>query len=247
MWMLCIRHEPMRNSLGKLLTCMELGEPPHKGRRLEKRLRRNQMGMLLRHSPRRRRHLKGDCYVTSVTVLVTYSPPEEVPGHTTPKNNNGASSNVVTNQSTTLDKEKQCEQHHRQWAEAEYQRIKGSLQMDTVTGSVGPLYYCQLLVAGQLVTALVDSGSSATIMSLELFQEVAKKAGLSSEILHKLDVFLHDYNQHPLRVGAVANLEIEYGDKNVIAPVYINAGHGQSHEPFLCGTNILLYRRLAYM
>ena len=70
--------------------------------------------------------------------------------------------------------------------------------MDTVTASVGPLYYFQLLVAGQTVTALVDSGSSATIMSLELFQEVAKKAGLSSEILHKPDVALRDYNQHPL-------------------------------------------------
>ena len=99
-------------------------------------------------------------------------PPEKAPGHTTSKNNNGASSNIVTNQSTTLDKEKQCEQLHQQWAEAEYQRIKGSLQVDTVTGSVGPLYNCQLLVAGQPVTALVDSGSSATIMSLELFQEV---------------------------------------------------------------------------
>ena len=164
-------------------------------------------------------------------------PPEEAPGRTTPKNN-GASSNVVTNQLTTLDKEKQCEQLHRQWAEAEYQRIKGSLLVDTVTGSVGPLYYCQLLVAGQPVTALVDCGSSATIMSFELFQ-VVKKAGLSSEILHKLDVVLHDYNQHPLCVGAVAHLEIEYGGKNVIAPVYINAGQGQSHEPFLCGTNIL--------
>ena len=69
-------------------------------------------------------------------------PPEEAPGCTTPKNNNGASSNVVTNQSTTLDKEKQCEQLHQLWAEVEYQRIKGSLQVDTVTGSVGPLYYC---------------------------------------------------------------------------------------------------------
>ena len=125
---------------------------------------------------------------------------EEAPSHTTPKNNNETSSDVVTNQSTTLDKEKQCEQLHQQWADTEYQRIKGSLQVDTVTGSVGPLYYCQLLVAGETVTALVDSGSSATIMSLELFQEVAMKAVLSSEILHEPVVALRDYNQHPLCV-----------------------------------------------
>ena len=103
--------------------------------------------------------------------------PEEAPGCTTPITNNGASSNDVANQSTTLDKEKQCEQLHRQWAEAEYQHIMRSLQVDTVTGSIGPLYYCQLLVAGQPVTALVDSFSSATIMSLVLFQEVAKIVG----------------------------------------------------------------------
>ena len=34
-------------------------------------------------------------------------------------------------------------------------------------------------------------------------------------------------------------MEIDYRGKNVIAPVYINAGQGQPHEPFLCGTNIL--------
>ena len=50
--------------------------------------------------------------------------------------------------------------------------------MDTVTGSVGPLYYSQLLVAGQTVTALVDSGSSAPIMSLELFQEVSIESSI---------------------------------------------------------------------
>ena len=193
---------------------MELGELVHKGRRLEEtekepdgnatkalpKEKETSQGRLRCHKCRSTRHLLRDCPMRRL--------PEEAPGRTTPKNNNGASSNVVTNQSTTLDKEKQCEQLHRQWAEAEYQRIKGSLQVDTVTGSVGPLYYCQLLVAGQPVTALVDSGSSATIMSLDLFQEVAKKAGLSSEVLHKPDVVLCDYNQHPLRIGAVAHLEI---------------------------------------
>ena len=50
---------------------MELEEPVHKGRRLERRLRRCQMGTLLRLFPKRR-HVKGDCNVTSVTVLVIY-------------------------------------------------------------------------------------------------------------------------------------------------------------------------------
>ena len=185
------------------------------------------------HKCRSTRHLLRDCPMRKQ--------PEETPGRITSKGTTGVSSNVVTNQSSKLDEEEQCKQLHQQWAEAEYQRIQKSLQVDTVTGSVGPLYYCQLLVAGQPVRALVDSGSSATIMSLELFQEIARKAGLSSDVLHKPDVVLRDYNQHPLRVGAVAHLEIEYGDKKTVAPVYINAGQGQSIEPFLCGTNILFF------
>ena len=156
-------------------------------------------------------------------------PPEEPPGCATPITNNGASSNVVTNQSTTLDKEKQCEQLHRQWAEAEYQRIMRSLQVDTVTGSIGPLYYCQLLVAGQPVTALVDS-----FLCNDHVTCVVPGGCKDSRILR-------DYNQHPLRIGAVTHLEMEYGGKNVIALVYINAGQGQSHEPFLCRTNIYFF------
>ena len=54
--------------------------------------------------------------------------------------------------------------------------MKRVFQVDNVTGSVGPLYYCEVEIAGQPVEALIDSGSSATVMTFTLFQRIARDA-----------------------------------------------------------------------
>lgn len=55
--------------------------------------------------------------------------------------------------------------------------------MDNVIGSVGPLYYCEVEIAVQPVEALIDSGSSATVMTFSLFQKIARDAQLSVDVL----------------------------------------------------------------
>ena len=118
--------------------------------------------------------------------------------------------------------------------------MKKSIVIDQVTGSVGPLYYCRVTIAGQPVEALMDSGSSATIMSFSLFKQIAKAARLSADILMKPDVVLRDYTQCPIRIGAVAQVEVEYKGKSVLTPIYLNADQGTAGESCLLGTNVLL-------
>ena len=50
--------------------------------------------------------------------------------------------------------------------------------VNTVGGALGPLFYAVVEVAGVPVKGLVDPGSSATIMSFELFKEVGTKAAI---------------------------------------------------------------------
>ena len=115
--------------------------------------------------------------------------------------------------------------------------MKRTLQ---VTGAVGPLYYCEAEVEGRPVEALIDSGSSATIMTFSLFQRNAKKANLPVDILKKPDVVLRDYNQHPLKIGAVAKLEVRFEGKIVLTPIYINVdSENKLTESCTFGTNLL--------
>ena len=41
---------------------------------------------------------------------------------------------------------------------------------------VGPLYYCNESIVGESVEVVVDTGSSATILSFDLFKQIGKKA-----------------------------------------------------------------------
>ena len=123
---------------------------------------------------------------------------------------------------------------------SKFSRMRKTFLVNRVTGPVGPLYYCQVSIAGQPVEALIDSGSSATIMSFNLFKRVAKAAGLSVDILERPDVVLRDYSQHPLRIGAVVRVEVEYQDEKVLTPIYLNADDGRSIESCLLSTNVLL-------
>ena len=112
--------------------------------------------------------------------------------------------------------------------------------MDNVTRAVGPLYYCEVEIAGQPVEALIDSGSSATAMTFSLFQRIARDAQLSVDVLENPDVILRDYNQHPLRIGAFTKLEVMYKARRVLAPIYINVdSDNRLTESCILGTNLL--------
>ena len=78
-------------------------------------------------------------------------------------------------------------------------------------------------------------------MTFSLLQRIARDAQLSVDVLKKPDVILRDYNQHPLRIGAFAKLEVMYKGKRVQASIYINVDSvNRPTESHILGTNLLL-------
>uniref|UniRef100_A0A1X7VFX4 Uncharacterized protein n=1 Tax=Amphimedon queenslandica TaxID=400682 RepID=A0A1X7VFX4_AMPQE len=70
------------------------------------------------------------------------------------------SSNTITGQYHD-NRDRVCEKLYQQCLEAELARMKRTFQVDTVTGAVGRLYYCEA-EEGQPIQALINSGSLAT-------------------------------------------------------------------------------------
>ena len=161
------------------------------------------------------RHLWRDC--------PQRRPPDETPGHV-------STSSVVTQEESEAST---CDSLHKEWTVAEHRRLSQSFQ---ITGSVGPLYYAHVKVCGQPVEAVVDLGSSATIMSFDVFRVIGRKVG---DVLQLPDVILRDYNQRPIRVGAMVEVEIEFNGKSAITNVYLHSDQTPGVPTFLLGTNVI--------
>ena len=123
----------------------------------------------------------------------------------------------------------------------EFQRLlKAYASVTSVTGgALGPLYFVTLTVAGSRVEALVDPGSSASIMSYDLFKQIGPKAGISAEDLQPSDVVLRNYSQNPITLSGKVNLEFKWQEKAVVSPVYLRSDR-EKGESLLLGTNIII-------
>ena len=173
-------------------------------------------------------------------------PPSEIPGKESTQS--GSSSAVkaarVTDGEESLDD--QCRRLADQLAEAEYQRMSksysSSAAVDAVTGSLGPLYYATITISGSPVEGMVDPGSSATIMSFNLFRTIGQTAGIPKEALKPLDsgLVLHDYSQRPIPIGACVEMTFEWGGKSVMSTVFLRSDFGVGGEPCLLGINVVI-------
>ena len=173
-------------------------------------------------------------------------PPSETPAR---ENTRSGSSSAVKAARVTRGEESlddQCRRLADQLAEAEYQRMSKSYSsnaaVDAVTGSLGPLYYATVTVGGVPVEGMVDPGSSATIMSFNLFQKIGRRAGILKEALKPLDsgLVLRDYSQRPIPIGACVELTFEWGGKSVTSTVFLRSDLGVGGEPCLLGTNVVI-------
>ena len=173
-------------------------------------------------------------------------PPSETPAR---ENTRSGSSSAVKAARVTRGEESlddQCRRLADQLAEAEYQRMSKSYSsnaaVDAVTGSLGPLYYATVTVGGTPVEGMVDPGSSATIMSFNLFQKIGRRAGILKEALKPLDsgLVLRDYSQRPIPIGACVELTFEWGGKSVTSTVFLRSDLGVGGEPCLLGTNVVI-------
>ena len=94
--------------------------------------------------------------------------------------------------------EDRCPRLQKEWRTAEHQRMSADYQtyaeVGKVTGAIGPLFYATVMVEGMPVEAMLDPGSSATIIPYSVFKGIGKKARIPSESLQPPDVTLRDYD-----------------------------------------------------
>ena len=106
--------------------------------------------------------------------------------------------------------EDRCQRLRQEWVDAEFlllsQGYEGKANVDK---AAGPLYYCTVNIAGKPVKATVDTGSSVTILSWDVFQAIGREAQVPASAVYKPEVTLHDYSQRPILVGAMVDLEVK--------------------------------------
>ena len=162
--------------------------------------------------------------------------PTETPGKV-----RDASTKTVTPTAEALDQK--CARLQQEWFDAEFARMsrgyEGAVSVVQAVGAVGPLCYTTVEVEGQEVNAMVDTGSSATILSFELFKRIGKNANIPVTALSRPDIVLRDYNKRPIPVGAKVELTFQFGGRSVTAPVYVRSSDGEELETCLLGTNVI--------
>ena len=162
--------------------------------------------------------------------------PTETPGKPA-----AASSSAITTHSESIDEK--CQRLQQEWVDAEFAHMANAYDtkatVDQIVGAVGPLCYATVEIAGEKVRGMVDTGSSATVVSFELFSKIGKRANIPTTALSKPDVVLRDYNRRPIPVGAKVDLSFRYQGKSVVAPVYLRAGGHDESETCLLGTNVI--------
>jgi len=161
--------------------------------------------------------------------------PAEAQGGTG-KSGGSSSTITVAGQENPSD---QCQRLQREWIDAEFSRLSGvyaaGAAVDTVKGALGLLWYAEVSVAGTPVTAMVDTGSSATVMAFSTFQTIGTKAGIPASALRKPDVTLRDYSRRPIPIFAEVDLEISHQGKKTTVPVYLQLDQCQGGESFCWG------------
>ena len=135
-----------------------------------------------------RRHKTRDC--------PQQKPPVETPRSDCKCSQSLPNSGEAKQQGETLTDKCKCLREELESAElarisAEYEACA---EVDRVVGSVGPLYYACVEVEGISTEGLVDSGSSATILSFQLFKQIGRQAKIPSSALQKPDHPPRDYS-----------------------------------------------------
>jgi hypothetical protein len=154
----------------------------------------------------------------------------------------GSSSTVTA--ADAEDPSDRCRRLQQEWADAEFARLSKAytpeVPVDAVKGALGPLWYAEVNIAGTPVRAMVDTGSSATIIAFPTFQKIGAKAAIPRSALRKPSVTLKDYSRRPIPIFAEVDLEISHQGKKTTATVYLRSDQGTGGESCLLGTNVLV-------
>ena len=92
--------------------------------------------------------------------------------------------------------------------------------VNTVTSATGAPVSTEITIMDEMFPALIDSGSTATIVSYELMATLSRKKGFTPE-LEPPTTTLYDYSGHEIDIGAMTVLPISWREKTVEVPVFI--------------------------
>ena len=147
-------------------------------------------------------------------------------------------SSVVTTSQETLDDK--CERLQKEWLHAEFTCLSQGYEMvgevDQVAGAVGPLYYGTVNIAGEPVEAMVDMGSSATILSFDLFKLIGKKANIPVSALSTPDVVLQSATH---TCWGKSRPRIFFQWQEYDSPCLLRGSGSAESEACLLGTNVV--------
>ena len=90
------------------------------------------------------------------------------------------------------------------------------------------------------IRGFVDSGSSATIISYNVFEKIGKAAKIPASELHQTNMILRDYSQCTIPVGTAVNLTVSFQGHSITVPVYIQPVDTSQCESCLPGTNVVI-------
>ncbi len=101
-----------------------------------------------------------------------------------------------------------------------------------MNGTVGWLAYATVKLAGVPTEAMLDTGSSVSLMSQSLFFKVGKAAKIPVEAIQHPDVPLKDFSQNHIPVTGRVEIKVEARGKSIVIPIYILPG---AEPPCLLG------------
>ena len=91
----------------------------------------------------------------------------------------------------------------------------------TMSSPPSPLPYAQVGIEGVLVNAMLDTGSSVTILDEDILVAIARTTSLDKSMIDKPAVQLHDYSEKQILVVACVNLRITAEGRQITERVYI--------------------------
>ena len=149
-------------------------------------------------------------------------PPKEASGYS-------RTTNAVTSTQTQLHNNQQdppqnSPQQQPCLADAEFMlmfHLYQSADVTTVTGAIDPIYFVMVTIGGTQIRALVDPGSSATIMSFKLFHKIGHIVHIPASALQKPDIMLRDYSQSSITIVACVQLMVLFQYLSVTVSVYV--------------------------
>ena len=91
----------------------------------------------------------------------------------------------------------------------------------SVVSPPSPLPFSSVGVEGCLVKAMLDTGSSVTILDEDLFVDIAQKVGVDKASIETPQVCIRDYSGREIPVVACVNLRITAEGRELTEPVYV--------------------------